>query len=162
MNKRSAAEKHIPAPAAGSAPSPLRSLWLSTCARFTVLCLLLLLISAIMADSLTTTYVDTVRFFLLLPFGFCLTIAARVRRSDKLSAGAKCGLHPLIFLGSFYLCCYLPYQISTKPSGSQVLMILLLVVILYGIGMGIYALVTRKTRQRKLEDTPYVSQFGSK
>ena len=144
------------------APSLLRSLWLSTCARFTVLCLLLLLISAIMADSLTTTYVDTVRFFLLLPFGFCLTVAARVRRSDKLSVGAKCGLHPLASLGGFYLCCYLPYQISTKPSGSQVLIVLLFVAILYGIGMGIYALVTRSSRHKKLEDSPYVSQFGTK
>ena len=73
-----------------------KDLWLGTCARYTVLCLILLLASAIASDSLTVTYVDTVRFILLLPLGLCLTLAAWVRRSDKLSAGAKVGLHALV------------------------------------------------------------------
>ena len=91
----------------------IRSLWLGTCARYTVLCLILLVTSAIASDSLTVTYVDTVRFFLLLPFGISLTLAAWVRRSDKLSTGAKVGLHALATLGGFYLFCYLPYQVRT-------------------------------------------------
>ena len=89
-----------------SALTLVKDLWLGTCARYTVLCLILLLISAVIADSLTVTYVDTVRFILLLPLGLCLTLAAWVRRSDKLSAGAKVGLHSLAVLGGFYLFCY--------------------------------------------------------
>ena len=168
MNKRPSKTQHIEKDTAESAVTSLptvslpRALWQGTCVRYTLLCLCLLLVSAIMADSLTVTYVDTVRFFLLLPFALCLTLATHVRRSDKLSGGAKGVLHPLLSLGGFYLACYLPYQISTKPSGSQVLMILLLAAVLYGLGMGIFALVTRKSRQKKLDDTPYVSQFGAK
>ena len=142
--------------------STLMSLWLGTCARYTVLCLLLMLISAIAADSQTPPYVDSLRFFLILPFSFCVTVAARIRNADKLSAGVKCALHPLIVLSGFYLFCYLPFQISTKPSGQQVLLILLLVAILYGIFMGIFCLIRSGSRRKKVEDTPYVSQFGKK
>lgn len=149
-------------PAAPSPAALLRDLWLGSCARFTVLCLILLVTSSIAADSLTINYVDTVHFFLLLPFGLCLTLAAWVRRSDKLSAGAKCGLHPLAFLGGFYFFCYLPYQLRTEPSAMQVLIILLLVVLLYAITMGIYAAVTVKLRRKKLDDTPYESQYRKK
>ncbi len=148
------------APAAPSTAAVLRDLWLGTCARYTVLCLILLVTSAIASASLTITYVDSVRFFLLLPFGLCLTLAAWVRKSDKLSAGAKCALHPLTFLSSFYLFCYLPYQIRTNPSGMQVLIILLLVALIYAIAMGIYAAVHAKMRQKKIDDTPYESRFS--
>ena len=137
----------------------LRSLWLGTCARYTILCLVMLVTSAIASDSLTINYVDSVRFFLLLPFGLTLTLAAWVRRSPKPGTGAKVGLHALATLGGFYLFCYLPYQVRTKPSGMQVLIILLLVVILYALTMGIYAAVTAKTRQKRVDDTPYESQF---
>lgn len=143
-----------------NAPSLLRSLWLGTCARYTLLCLILLVTSAIASDSLTVTYVDSVRFFLLLPFGFCLTLAAMIRRSTALSTGAKCALHPLTTLGGFYLFCYLPYQLRTKPSGMQIFIILLLVIILYAIVMGIYAAAVSKKNRKKAEEVPYESQFS--
>ncbi|MBR6781945.1 MAG: hypothetical protein IKM33_01950 [Clostridia bacterium] len=139
--------------------SRLRSLWLGACARFTLLCLFMLVTSAIASDSLTITYVDTVHFFLLLPFGLCLTLAAWVRRSPKLGSGAKVGLHALCTLGGFYLFGYLPYQVRTKPSGMQILLILLATTLVYALVMGIYAAVTAKTREREREETPYESQF---
>ena len=155
-----------PAPAAqntvtetGTPGAIIRNLWLGTCARYTVLCLILLITSAIASDSLTVTYVDTVRFFLLLPFGLTLTLAAKARTSATLSAGVKLGLHALATLGGFYLFCYLPYQVRTKPSGMQVLIILLLVLILYVIGAGVYAIVSATAGQKKIDDTPYESQF---
>jgi hypothetical protein len=162
MNKRPQKDQNTqvtPPDEVASLLAPLKSLWLGTCARYTVLCLILLVTSAIASDSLTVTYVDMVRFFLLLPFGLCLTLAAWVRRSDKLSAGAKVGLHALSVLGGFYLFCYLPYQLRTKPSGMQIFVILLLVVILYAITMAIVAAVTAKTRQKKLDEVPYESQY---
>ena len=69
------------------------------------------------------------------------------------------GLHALATMGGFYLFCYLPYQLRTKPSGTQVFIILLVAVILYGITMAIVAAVTAKTRQKKLDEIPYESQF---
>jgi predicted neutral ceramidase superfamily lipid hydrolase len=136
-----------------------KDLWLGTCARYTVLCLILLLASAIASDSLTVTYVDTVSFFLQLPFGFCLTLAAWVRRSDKLSAGVKVGLHALATLGGFYLCGYLPYQLRTKPSGMQVLIILLAAVILYAVVMAVITAVSAKSRQKQIDAEPYESRY---
>lgn len=164
MNKSpsKAKNKQADTSVATSPVALLRDLWLGTCARFTVLCLILLVTSSIASASLTTNYVDTVHFFLLLPFGLCITLATRVRKSDKLSTGAKCGLHPLAFLGGFYFFCYLPYQIRTNPSGQQVFIILLLVVLLYAITMGIIAAVSAKIRKNKMADLPYESQYGNK
>lgn len=162
MNKRSINAKNNVTEVAANPVSFLRDLWLGTCARYTVFCILILLIKAIAADSITGNYVDTVHFFLLLPFALCVTFAARARKSDKLSTGVKCVLHPLCFLGGFYLFCYLPFQISTKPSGQQVLILLLLVAFLYGVCMGIYCLIAHKVRQHKVDETPYVSQYGKK
>ena len=112
-----------------------------------------------MKSDVTNPLHYTLRFFLLLPFGFTLTLAARVRRSDKLTAGAKVGLHALATLGGFYVFCYLPYQVRSKPSGMQALIILLLVAVLYAAVMGIYAAATAKSRQSRIDDTPYESQY---
>ena len=158
MNKSSRKAKNTTVETTPILPR-LRSLWRGTCTRFTLLCLFMLVTSAIASDSLTITYVDSVSFFLLLPFGLCLTLAAGARRSPKLSSGAKVGLHVLCTLGGFYLCCYLPYQVRTNPSGMQILLVLLAAVIVYGLVMGIYAAATAQSRRKKRDETPYESQF---
>lgn len=137
----------------------LRSLWRGTCAWFTVLCTVLLLISLALSDSLI---IEPSRFLLLLPFSFLLAAAALVRRAKRLPVAARCILHPILALGGFYLCCYLPYQINAKPSGSQIFLVLLLVAILYGVGMGIYLGVTYALNRKKDDSADYVSQFGKK
>ena len=139
-----------------------KRLWLGTCVRYTVLALLTLLFSALLSDSVTATYVDTLRFFLLFPFGFCLTVATLVRQAESWSTALRCALHPLLVLGGGYLCFYLPYQARTKPSGSQALMMVLLGVVLYATVMGIILLITRKQRREKQEQIPYVSQYRQK
>ena len=160
MNKRSpeAQNKQTPPPAKSSLP---QALGLGTCARYTVLALVILFFGVITSDSLSVAYVDTVSFFLLLPLGFCLTLATEVRKTDKLTPVAKCLLHPLLVLGGGYLCFYLPFQVRTKPSGSQALMMILLGAILYAAVMTVVLLVSRRSRRKKIDDTPYVSQFGN-
>lgn len=158
MNKQPCKAQNINS-GSDSPVARLRSLWRGTCTRFTLLCLFMLVTSAIASDSLTITYVDTVHFFLLLPFGLCLALAAGVRRSPKLGSGAKVGLHTLCTLGGFYLFGYLPYQVRTKPSGMQILLILLAATLVYALVMGIYAAATAKTRQKKRNEIPYESQF---
>ncbi len=163
MNKSSAQTQNnrdVSAPA--RTDSLPRALWLGSCARYTVLSLGFLLISSLLSDSVTAAYVDPVSFFMLLPFAFFLTWAARVRRTDKLSVGGKCAVHPVLTLGGFYLCCYLPFQIRTKPAGQQILMILLLAALTYGVVMGVVCLVSAKRSSRQTADTPYVSQYGKK
>ena len=165
MNKRTPKAHNNPTDQSEAWVVPfLKNLWLGSCARYTVLCLALLLLSAMVSDSLTVTYVDTVRFFLLLPFALCLTLAAMVRRTDKLAVAVRCVLHPILVLGGFAACCYLPYyaQLATKPSGMQVSLVLLLAGILYAVGMGIYLAVAYSLGRKKTDSAEYVSQFGKK
>lgn len=141
----------------------LRNLWLGSCARYTVLCLILLpvsLVTSLASDTTNAAYIDPARFLLLLPFAICLTLAAWVRRSATMTTGAKCTLHPILVLGGFYVCGYLPFQISTKPSGQQILLILLLAALLYTLFMGLFCLITRGVRRKQVEDAPYVSQYS--
>lgn len=143
--------------------SLLRDLWLGSCARYTVLCMLLLPVSflvSLASESVNAAYIDPLRFLLLLPFAFCLTLAARTRRAGSLSTAAKCTLHPILVLGGFYVFGYLPFQIASKPSGQQILLILLLAALVYGLFMGVVCLISRSARRKQVEDTPYVSQYA--
>ena len=159
MNKRpnDSTDRQTPAP---TASSRLRDLWLGSCARYTVLCLLMMVVSAIASGSLTVTYIDPIRFFLLLPFAVFLTLAAWTRRAKGLSVGAKCALHPLLVMSGFYLFCYLPFQIISKPSGQQVLILIILALLAYGIGMGIFLAFSRLVGRKTTEEAPYVSQYS--
>ncbi len=159
MSKRTPAAQASPKANAPTTISRLRDLWLGTAARYTVIAICALFIGAISHESLAVAYVDALRFLLFLPFSVILTLAAWVRRSDKLSAGARIGLHPLLTLSGFYLCLYLPYQVQSKPSGQQVLLIVLLAILLYGIVMALYLVTTRRSRVAKRETVPYESQF---
>jgi uncharacterized membrane protein len=69
------------------------------------------------------------------------------------------GLHALATLGGFYLCGYLPYQLRTKPSGMQVLIILLAAVILYAVVMAVVTAVSAKSRQKQIDAEPYESRY---
>lgn len=160
MNKPSPeAQTNQAAPTIGAT---VRELWHTTCVWFTALVLVILLLRAILSESFSMVGVPLLQFFLLLPFSFLTALAGLVRRSAALSTVARCLLHPLLCLGGFYLFLYLPYQIETAPSGADILMILFLVALVYAIGAGIYALCTRKKRRKKIDDTPYVSQFTKK
>jgi len=138
----------------------IKELLSGMCVRYTVLCMAILLITLLMSDSLKDTVVDTARFFLLLPLALCLTLAALVRRS-RLGTPIKAILHPALSLGGLYLCGYLPYQVTVKPTGEQVLAILLLALVIYAVTAAIYLAVTHKKRQKTIDDTPYESVFKS-
>ena len=139
----------------------VKELLTGTCVRYTVLCIAILLIKLLMSDSLEDTVVDTTRFFLLLPLSLCLALAAIVRRSS-LGTPAKAILHPVLSLGGLYLCAYLPYQVSFKPTGEQVFAILLLALIIYAITVAVYLIIHRKKRQKVIDGTPYESVFSPK
>lgn len=145
-----------------SRPSLLRELWAGTCIRYTVLSLILLLVGAIVSETPSATYVDPLRFFLMLPFAFLLTVAAGIRLTDKLTTAVKCILHPILSLGGFYLFGYLPFQVSTKPSGAQVLILLLLAALVYGLIMAAVCMISGARRRKLTEETPYVSQYRKK
>lgn len=162
MNKRPSETQNKQEGTSSRAAALVRELWLGTCARFTVLCLGLLLISTLVSDTEGVAYVDNLRFALLLPFSFFLMLAAKTRRADRLATGAKCALHPILVLGGFYLCCYLPFQIRSNAAAQQILLFLLLSALVYGLCMGIFCLISHLIRRKKADDTPYVSQYSRK
>ena len=56
--------------ATSSPATLLRNLWLGSCARYTVLCLILLpvsLVTSLASDTTNAAYIDPARFLLLLP-----------------------------------------------------------------------------------------------
>ncbi len=137
-----------------------RRLVQGTCLRYTVITLASLLVGLLMGGIETNAFVDPLRLFLFLPFSLALTTATEIRKAPRLPTGARITLHPLCTLGGFYLFCYLPYQITGKPTGRQVLMMLLLAAVVYGVVMGIFLACTRRARQKKIDESTYTSQFG--
>ncbi len=157
-------KKKAPPVAATPAPratSLLRSLLHGTCLWFTGISVFVLIFNLLFPSN-SAGYVNALSFLLFLPFGFALTVAGTVRRAPTLPTSAKVILHPLCSLGGFYICFYLPYQLTKKPTAGQVLAILVLAAVVYGVIVGAISLWGRRTRQKKLDDTPYESQFGRK
>ncbi len=146
------------------APAPVsyvRRLVSGTCVRYTAISTMAILINLILGDT-EGAYIDPLRFLLFLPFALCLALATAVRKTEKMPTAGKLVLHPVLSLGGFYLCLYLPFQIRTSPTGTQILLLLLLSALVYGLLMVIIALCTRRARRRQIEEKPYVSQFGIK
>ncbi len=154
-------QKPTPAPTAESKPHPLTALLTGTCVRYTAISLFVLLVNLLFSGN-EDAYVHPSSFLLLLPFALGLSAAATVRKADKLATGARVVLHPLLSLGSFYLCIYLPYQLDKRPSAGQILAILVLGAVVYGVAVTVLLLLARRTRQKTIDDTPYISQFGRK
>ena len=134
------------------------------CLRYTLLTVGVLVVHALFTalESGTNPYIDPSLLWLLIPFALCLTAAAAIRRADKLSRAVRYTLHPLLSLGSFYLCLYLPYQIDAKPRAATTFVILLCAAAVYAAIVGVMALITHRRRQKTLDKTPYVSRFGDK
>lgn len=129
-----------------------------TCCFFTVLCTALLLLNLTFWQ---TNGIPPLRYLLLLPLSLCLSAARNVRRS-RLSRGTRYVLYPLCVLGGFYLFGFLPYQIQSHARAATVLVVMILVSLLYGAAVGIFALTHHKKQEKKAKDLPYKSQFGGR
>lgn len=148
-----------------SSPAALaRRMALGTCVRYTLILAGVLLVHALStAFALTNNpYIATSLLWLLLPYSLLLTAATAVRKADKLSVGLRVFLHPVLTLGGFYLCVYLPYQIEWTPTGQATLIVLVTAAIIYAAVMAAILLITRKKSRKTQEQTPYVSRFGDK
>ncbi len=126
---------------------------------YTGISVFVLLVNVLLAGN-ERSYVDPMSFLLFLPFALAMAAAGLVRRADTLPSAARVTLHPVLVLGGFYLCIYLPYQIEKKPTAGQMLAIFVLAAVVYGVAVAVLALMDRRTRQKTIDDTPYQSQFG--
>ncbi len=148
-----------PAPAPRSKTEGLSSLLRCTCMWYTAISVFVLLVNVLLSGN-ERAYVDPLSFLLFLPFALAMAAAGMVRRADGLTTTARVILHPLLVLGGFYLCIYLPYQIEKKPTAGQMLAIFVLAAVLYGAVVTVLFLIRRRIRQKAIDDTPYTSQFG--
>ncbi len=158
QNKK--AEEATTNPPKSSPMTVLHDLLTATCTRYTVISLIAILVNLLLSGK-EDAYISPLRFLLILPFAFLLAAATLVRRADKLSTGAKVALHPILSLGGFYLCIYLPFQLAAAHTGTQ-FVLLLLAALVYGIIMAVITIIARRTRRKQEEKIPYVSQFSSK
>ncbi len=131
-----------------------------SCMLYTAITVVVLLIHLIFGDA--SRMIGASNFLLFLPFSLCVALAGLVRTADKLPTWGKVLLHPLLVLGGFYLCIYLPTQIKRQPSAAMTLALLVGAAAIYGIIMLVIFLCTRHKRQKKVDNTPYESQFKTR
>ncbi len=160
MSKSNASAR---ASTAGSTP-PRPAVWLlllrRTCMLYTAIALFVLLIQLIISGN--RQGVSALNFLLLIPFAACIALAGLLRTSDKLPMWGKLLSHPLLTLGGFYLCVYLPARIHWRPTPSMTLVIPILSTVVYGASVTVILLVSRRKRQKTVDATPYESQFKSR
>ena len=114
---------------------------------------LLILVVLFFSDSKDASAIRNL--LLIFPFSLCLSVAGLVRRSERLPAAARIVLHPVCVLGGFFLFFYLPL-------GQKGPVIPLTAAVIYAIAVFAIWLCNRRKRQKKAENAPYISQFGSK
>ena len=133
--------------------SPLKSLLQKTCLWYSGISLFVLTFNVILYNN-EKVAVSPLNFLLFFPFALCLSLAALVRRSDKLPTAARVLLHPVCVLGGFALCVYLP--------SNQNPVVLAVAAAVYAITVLISRLRGRGRQKKQAENAPYISQFGSK
>ena len=124
--------------------------WLTdTCAWFTVITLLLMLIPIIFKREFQDIP-NVGQFLFVLPFSMSASAAWIILKSKTMSAGARRALHYLITLSAFYLFLWLPAMgASTIPA---VIIALFLLSLLYWIFYLIGRLAGKRFRSFREED----------
>ncbi len=157
MSKNNTADRAPTADSIPSRPSVWDLLLRRTCMLYTAISLSVFLIQLILFGN--QQGVRALSFLLFLPFAACIALAGLLRTADKLPMWGKLLLHPLLTLGGFYLCVYLPARIHWQPTPSMTLVIPILSTVVYGTSVTVILLVSRRKRQKTVDTTPYESQF---
>ncbi len=145
---------------ASPALTVLRKLAVGACCVFTALTMLLLFIQWLIEMNLDKS-INAKVFLMLLPLSLCIAGADMIRRTDKLPAGGKVILHPLLCIGGIFLA-YLPYMTANSFPAGTVMVHLVFFVAIYGIFTAAVCLTTLamgKKREKK-SPAPYQSQFN--
>ncbi len=147
------------APAQPAKADMARALFQNTCVWYSGISLFVLLVNIILSGN-ESAYVYPLDFLLFFPFSLCLSSARAVRRADAIPRAARMILHPFCVLGGFALFIYLPDQLDKVSNQSPV--VLLLAAAVYGAATLIIWLCNRRKKQKTVDSTPYISQFGQK
>ncbi len=147
-------------PTTSPALTLLRKLAVGACCVFTALTLLLLLVQWIIEMNLEKS-INAKVFLMLLPLSLCIAGADMIRKTDKLPAGGKIILHPLLCMGGIFLA-YLPYMTANSFPAGTVLVHLVFFAVIYGIVTAAVCLTAMAMGKKKEKEapTPYKSQFN--
>ncbi len=151
-------KKQTPTPQKPAKPGILTVLLRRICLWYTGISLFILLIN-VFSSTNEGTYVDAKRFLLFFPLALALAAAGVVRETETLPTWARVILHPLLSIGGVYLCFFLPYQVQQGANPGRGAALILITAMGYGIVALILFLCSRKAAQKKIDSTPYESQF---
>ena len=129
--------------------APLKKWLTDTCAWFTVITLILMLIPLIFNREFQDIP-NVGRFLLILPFSMSFSAAWMILKSKAISAGAGRALHYLITLLAFYLFLWLPAMRASRVS--TVVVALFLLSILYWFIYLVARLAGKRFRSFREED----------
>lgn len=137
----------------------LRKLVVSACCVFTALTLLLLFVQWLIEMNLEKS-INAKVFLMLLPLSLCIAGADMIRKTDKLPAGGKVVLHPLLCMSGIFLT-YLPYMTANDFPAGTVLVHMVFFAAIYGVVTAAVCLISMATgkKKAKAEEEPYQSQF---
>ena len=127
------------------------NVFLWSCAYFTVISLVLLVLQAAQSDN---RYIEPMRFILIYPFGAAMALGQLLLRAKSIKMAAKTMLHYVITVASFYIFLLSPAGNMTSP----VFLILVLSVVYFVVALPI--IIVKHIKNKKTEEEmPYQSVY---
>ncbi len=129
----------------------------SGCVYFTVISVFLLAIQLIFGEETDTTTVTPLRFILIYPYSFLIALGGIVHSDKKINVVLRVLCHYAAVALGFFVLMYIPT--ATNARGSEILVALFTVTIVYVFGYLIYRLITSVINSKKNKEKKYDSMF---
>ena len=124
----------------------LKTWLIDGCIYFTVIALLLLVISAILGNDADGTSIRVSSFLLILPCGLLISVGTQILRNDRLSRAARYFAHYLLTVLAIFLFLWLPSNSLATPMAG--FLMLLLFTVLYWIVFIIVQLIRKRIKRQ--------------
>lgn len=129
----------------------------SGCVYFTLISIFLLAIQLIFGEATDTTTVTPLRFILIYPYSFLIALGNIVHSDKKINIVLRVLCHYTTVALGFFVLMYIPT--ATNARGSEILVALFTVTIVYVFGYLIYRLITSVVNSKKNKEKKYDSMF---
>ena len=142
--------------------NPIPKLLSDTCICYTGICVFMILLQTAVRGSFADTAINSLQFFMFLPFSFALSLGNMCYRKISHSAPKRYLAHFVCFAIGFSVGIYMPYAIISKPSSANTFVVFLLCFAVYGIVILIHALIVGTKTKSQKQNVSYVNQFKKK
>lgn len=127
------------------------------CIYFTLISVFLLAIQLIFGEATDTTTVTPLRFILIYPYSFLIALGGIAHADKRLNAVLRVICHYASIALGFFVFMYIPT--ATDARGSEILVALFTVTVVYAFGYLIYKLVLSTVKSKKNKEKKYDSMF---